>query len=456
MKNALLQNVVRFHVYETLQEHAPACLGDFEDAFGNWLRSERKPGADKDLVGRLSSGFAEILSRTTAPDPESVQVLLDSLFRGRKPPGEEITYLRDRLIANKNAYNSSLSGPLGNRKETNEPEIIGEDPSWLEIVKQAEKAARSDFPVLIVGETGVGKELIAQLIHSRSRWKSGECVFLNCAALPEGLIESELFGYEGGAFTGALRSGRKGWIKAADGGTLVLDEISELSPHAQAALLRTLQNGELQRIGGGVVQADFRLVSISNRPLEPEVESGSFRRDLFYRVAVIPLNPPPLRERNGDIMRLAEFFLERFKKRNRDYVDVNLSTSAIEALNKHRWEGNARELENVIARALVLCPEREIQSRHLVLGMAGAHQDSTESRHLKDRIERLDYSWSVRIPADRLAGFLLDHRDGITSSSYSKQFDCSESTARRHLDSLHTAGILDRRGEKRGRRYLLV
>lgn len=213
------------------------------------------------------------------------------------------------------------------------------------------KIAKSDYTITIYGETGTGKSLLAKAIHEYSNRKNAPFVWLNCAALPEHLIESELFGYEKGAFTGATQQ-KKGQLEMADKGTLFLDELSILSPSAQGKLLLALQEGEFQRVGGNrPIQVDVRIVAASNQPLKTMVERGEFRADLFYRLNVINLELPPLRERPEDIIPLTHYFISRYC--NTENVPL-LNPEVARKLLSYHWPGNIRELENVVKQALVL------------------------------------------------------------------------------------------------------
>ncbi len=234
-------------------------------------------------------------------------------------------------------------------------EIIGDHPSMQRLMKTVGQVAASRASVLIHGESGTGKELIAAAIHQNSKRKAGPFVRLNCAALAETLLESELFGHERGSFTGA-QGRREGRFKQADGGTLFLDEVSEIPQPLQVKLLRFLQEREFERVGGNeTIRVDVRIVAASNRDLASLVESGEFREDLFYRLNVIRLDVPPLRARKSDVPLLATHFLRRFARENDREID-GFTDEAMRALVTYPWPGNVRELENAIERAVVLCP----------------------------------------------------------------------------------------------------
>ncbi|RMF57593.1 MAG: sigma-54-dependent Fis family transcriptional regulator [Calditrichaeota bacterium] len=242
--------------------------------------------------------------------------------------------------------------------------IIGKSPKMQEVFETVEMVAPTNVTVLIQGASGTGKELIAKAIHRCSSRRDGPFIKTNCAAMPEGLIESELFGHEKGAFTGALRS-TKGRFEMADGGTLLLDEISEIKPSLQAKLLRVLQEKEFERVGNPeTLQVDVRVIATTNRDLTEEIKKGNFREDLFYRLNVVPITLPLLRERKEDIPLLVEHFIEKYARENgRDVTGI--ADEALEHLLQHDWPGNVRELENTIERAVVVCKEATIRRKHL-------------------------------------------------------------------------------------------
>ena len=232
-------------------------------------------------------------------------------------------------------------------------EIVGSSSALQRVLAQVAKVAQTDSTVLILGETGTGKELVARAIHKRSRRSTGAFIRVNCAAIPPSLIASELFGHEKGAFTGALQR-RLGRFEAADGGTIFLDEIGELPPEAQVSLLRVLQEREIERVGSShPIAVDVRVLAATNRDLEAAVERGTFREDLFYRLNVFPIRLPPLRERADDIPILVEYIVDRFAKRTGKTIR-NIEKQTLQRLTAYDWPGNVRELQNVIERAVVL------------------------------------------------------------------------------------------------------
>ncbi len=247
--------------------------------------------------------------------------------------------------------NRDLREALGKRYDL--PGIVAQSPKMQEALGMVERVAQTNSTVLICGESGVGKDLIARAIHQRSRRSRGPFLKINSTAIPENLLESELFGYEKGAFTGAATS-KPGKFELADGGTLFLDEIGDVPPPVQVKLLRVLQEREFERLGGTrTVKVDVRLVAATNRDLRAALEDGTFREDLYYRLNVVPINLPPLREHKEDIPALAEIFLRKYSESSGKKIDV-ISPAAMERLTQFHWPGNVRELENVIERAVVL------------------------------------------------------------------------------------------------------
>jgi two-component system nitrogen regulation response regulator NtrX len=233
------------------------------------------------------------------------------------------------------------------------PQMVGSSPAFLHAVDQASRVARSDARVLLLGESGTGKELLAAHIHKESPFASGPFVKVNCAAIPTELIESELFGHEKGAFTGATAP-RRGKFELADGGTLFLDEVADLQESAQAKLLRVLQEGEFQRVGGErTVRVNVRIISATNKALADMVVHNKLREDLYYRLSVVPIRVPPLRDRREDIRPLAEYFLSDFCTRN-NFRPKTFRDDVMAILNGYLWPGNIRELRNMVERMAIL------------------------------------------------------------------------------------------------------
>ena len=261
--------------------------------------------------------------------------------------------------------------------------FVFEDPATKKVLAVAKQVAPADASVLITGESGTGKEMVARYIHQNSRRYAKRLISVNCAAIPDNLLESELFGHEKGAFTGATTR-RIGKFEEADGGTLLLDEISEMEPRLQAKLLRVLQEREVDRVGGSrPIKVDIRLIATSNRDLPAEVSAGNFREDLFFRLNVVQLELPPLRERLGDLLPLSRLFIERYSAANSLPVKV-LHAEAFERLRSHRWPGNVRELENCIHRAVLLSRGEVIGPESILLPDAG-HDPAASAVEADDR-----------------------------------------------------------------------
>src|SRR6516165_1251037 len=246
--------------------------------------------------------------------------------------------------------NRSLRAQLAAEKRRT---LIGQSLPWRRTMDIVMQAAPSQATVLLLGESGTGKELLARAIHEASPRATGPFVPVNCAALPETMLEAELFGYEKGAFTGAVQR-HDGRFLQADCGTLFLDEIGEIPTHVQVKLLRVLQEGEVERLGGRTQKVDLRLVAATNQDLRAAVKDGRFREDLYYRLNVIALRVPPLRDRREDIPLLAEHFLQLYAAKNARHLG-GMSRAALDLLSRYEWPGNVRELENTIERAVVLC-----------------------------------------------------------------------------------------------------
>jgi Nif-specific regulatory protein len=303
---------------------------------------------------------------------------------------------RERLMIERNR----LEKELEERTETKHEGIswiIGDSPAIREVSEKVQLVARCNLPVLLCGESGTGKELIARAIHEYSLRKEQPYIRLNCAALSETVLESEIFGHDKGAFTGAIGM-RKGRFEMADGGTLFLDEIGEISATFQAKLLRVLQEGEFERVGGTrTLKVDVRLVTATNRNLEAAVIAGDFRSDLYYRISVVPIFLPALRERREDIAPLAREFLKRFNKEHG--VALSLSAGALEALSKHDFPGNVRELESCVRRTAALTKNPVLQAVDFELSNEGG--SSARGRSIPGR--RISGGGPIPFPASTSA-----------------------------------------------------
>jgi transcriptional regulator with GAF, ATPase, and Fis domain len=248
--------------------------------------------------------------------------------------------------------------------------LIGKAPAFESLLRSARMVAVTEVTALIIGETGTGKELMAQAIHAGSQRASKPFTAINCAALPEGLAESELFGHRRGAFSGAIND-HLGRFRAAEGGTVLLDEINELSPAIQAKLLRFLESGECQAVGDTRTHyCDVRIIAATNCDLNQRIQEGRFRQDLYYRLHVVPLEIPPLREREGDINRLLKHFCTYFSQRH-ELTSPHFNIAALRALNTYRWPGNVRELRNFCERMVVLLPGKTIEPQNLPFDVRG-------------------------------------------------------------------------------------
>jgi DNA-binding NtrC family response regulator len=301
-------------------------------------------GAVQSAVDAMRAGAAEYLTK-----PLNFEELLVVLTR---------VFDHQRLRSEARRMRQRLSERVARQN------IVGASPPMQRVFEVIEQVAPSKATVLLTGESGTGKELVAAAIHERSSRAQGPFVKLHCAALAESLLESELFGHERGAFTGAVAR-RDGRFLMADGGTLFLDEIGEITPSLQVKLLRFLQEHEFERVGGDqTIRVDVRIIAATNRDLREEVARGRFREDLYYRLNVVNVELPPLRDRKADVPSLARFFLDRFAKENGKNID-GFSPETVELLLSHEWPGNVRELENAIERAVVMATGAIVEPRQL-------------------------------------------------------------------------------------------
>ncbi len=299
--------------------------------------------------------------------------------------------LRQRVVEERRALeeeNSRLQEEL--RERFRPSNIIGNSKAMQDVYDMIANVSRSDATVLIRGESGTGKELVAHAVHYNSERAERPFVKVNCSALPESVIESELFGHERGAFTSAVAS-RKGRFELAAGGTIFLDEIGDLSATTQVKLLRVLQEREFERVGGNdTIRVNVRVIAATNRDLEDLLSRGLFREDLYYRLNVFPVHIPPLRDRRSDIMLLADHFVEKYAEQNRKAVR-RISTPAIDLLNNYHWPGNVRELENSIERAVLLTNDEVIHSHHLPPSLQSAESTNTRLHSsLPEALENLE------------------------------------------------------------------
>ena len=329
---------------------------------------------------------------------------VDRLFAGSSPLDADLRLLAiiSTLIAQKVALLDKIRKEqeqlrkenIRLRRELNKKysftSIIGNSRKMQEVFYLITQVAKSNANVLLLGESGTGKELVANAIHYNSLRHANPLVKVNCAALPENLVEAELFGYEKGAFTGANRE-KVGKFELANSGTIFLDEVGSLAFESQGKLLRVLQEKELERLGStSVIKVNVRLMAATNQDLASAVEAGAFREDLFYRLNVYPIYLPALREREADLLLLADHFLEKYSKEY-DKDIKRISTPAIDALTRYHWPGNVRELENCMERAVLLCDDQVIHSYHLPLTLQTAEDTGTQqAQSFEEAVERFE------------------------------------------------------------------
>lgn len=345
-------------------------------------------GSIDSAVTAMKEGASDYLRKPF--NPRDLIRLIEKQAR-EKQMADEYRLARDRLAA----YENKEFGDL-----------IGCSEAMRSLFQQIEEVARADVPVLITGETGTGKELVARAIHSHSSRASRPFVAINCGAIPEQLLESELFGHERGAFTDAVKA-RVGRLEMADQGTLFLDEVGEISAQMQVSLLRALDERSFLRVGGSrEVKSDFRLICATHRDMQALLKTGQMRSDFFYRISVMPLHIPPLRERGDDIILLARRFLKRFSHEIGRPVE-DFTPAAYRLLNRHNWTGNVRELMNVIERAVMVGRGAKIDAEDLsFLGSGpaapspGASLRDVEAKHIRQTLE--DCGWNISRAAEVL------------------------------------------------------
>jgi two-component system, NtrC family, response regulator HydG len=361
-----------------LAEDGPTALARVQESAPDILVTDlRMPGMDgiellrrareanPDLIVVLMTAFAEVETAVRAMQEGAEHYLTKPLQI------DELILVLRRALDRRTLRNEATELRARLKDRLRFDNIVGTSPAMQEVFNVVEQVAPTRATVLITGESGTGKELVAQAIHENSPRAAAPFVKLHCASLAETLLESELFGHEKGAFTGAAGR-REGRFKQADGGTLFLDEIGEISPAVQVKLLRFLQEKTFERVGGNeTIRVDVRIIAATNRDLASEVASGKFREDLYYRLNVVNIEMPPLRARPSDLLPLATHFLERFSKENGKRID-GFADDAVERITSYRWPGNVRELENIIERAVVLCDSATLTAKHLPAGVSAA------------------------------------------------------------------------------------
>ena len=352
-------------------------------------------GTIKSAVAAMKAGAVDYISKPF--DPEELLLTVDSILKER-------------------SANSRSSG-FSSEGEWVTDGLIGSCEQMQAVLRRIHRVAGTDATVLILGESGTGKELVARAIHNQSVRAEGPFVAVNCAAIPDTLIESELFGHEKGAFTGAVRR-HTGLVESADGGTLFLDEVGELPASAQARLLRVLQEQEVRHVGSNKTKhVNARVLAATHRDLPTMIQAGSFREDLFYRLRVVDIQIPPLRERGDDLAELAEYLLSKaLQKTGR--TSVEFGDDAMEAMDHHQWPGNVRELQNAIERAVILCEGAEITAEHLGLQVGSKPTEvatETEPTASSDEGSLVEY----------FRHFVLKHQDQLSETEIAKRLGIS-------------------------------
>lgn len=410
VKKLLERNSYVVDAAESVEEALDSCdLDDYQLLIVD-IRLPGKPGTE---MITLAKGVPVLIMTSYA----SVRSAVDAMKKGAadyiaKPfDHEELLLVIKRLLAQ--YRDARTAQALKSDLEQSYPVagMIGTCPAMLKVCGEIEKVAPTDASVLILGESGTGKELVARAIHERSRRNKAPFITVNCAAIPESLVESELFGHTRGAFTGAEKA-RTGMIQAADGGTLFLDEIGELPIGAQARLLRVLQDGEMRQIGSDhLQQVDIRLLAATNRNLKQMVQEGSFRSDLYFRLQVVEIILPPLRDREADVLSLAQELLQQTcKQLNRS--GLTLSEEALSAIHDYHWPGNVRELKNSIERAVILADGNEITTELLGIETVDADGASTADLSLEDYFKH----------------YVLAHQGTMTETELARKLGISRKT----------------------------
>lgn len=387
-------------------------LDDFDLVIAD-LRLPGPPGTD--IIAKCE-GVPVLIMTSYA----SVQSAVESMKMGAvdyiaKPfHHDEMVLLVNRILKQRRLarQNAALKSDL--QRAYPVAGVVGNCKAMQEVFERIHKVAPTSANVLILGESGTGKELVARAVHEHSTCHDAPLITVNCASIPEGLLESELFGHEQGAFTGAV-SMHQGLVEAADGGTLFLDEIGELPLSAQARLLRVLQEGEIRRVGSAHARkVDVRLIAATHRNLQQMVNEELFRSDLYYRLRVMEIHLPPLRERGKDVEALARFLLEKTRGRlNRPALEF--TPEALEAINRYHWPGNVRELENAIERAVILCDGTRIVPELLAIDLPGERPGAGEP-------DMHDMDLSLE---DYFRRFVLENQDKLTETELARRLGIS-------------------------------
>ena len=393
----------------------------------------RLPGAPGTELIKLAQGTPVLIMTSYA----SLRSAVDSMKMGAvdyiaKPfDHDEMLQAVARILSERQRGERGLTSVEQSPSSTGTPPsqatgelgIIGSCAPMQELYNKIRKVAPTDSNVLIQGESGTGKELVARALHNLSRRAKAPLISVNCAAIPETLIESELFGHEKGAFTGAS-AGRAGLVEAADGGTLFLDEIGELPLEAQARLLRVLQEGEIRRVGSVQSQkVDVRLIAATHRDLKALSKIGQFREDLYYRLHVISLRLPPLRERGNDVLEIAQSFLARQCQRM-EREPLHFASEAEQAIRQYSWPGNVRELENAIERAVILCEGPQISTELLGIDIEPDLEVDDDPFANSAAAVSLEPSEDLSLE-DYFQHFVLEHQDHMTETELARKLGIS-------------------------------
>ena len=369
-----LRRLLERHGYEVMESASMEQLGELEDLPGTVLiiADLRRPGAPGTDAINMLDGVPVLIMTSFA----SVRSAVDSMKQGAvdyiaKPfSHDEMLLSVERIVGENRIRRQNRALKLDIARAYPVAGMVGNSSAMQEVFARVDKVAPTDATVLVVGESGTGKELVARALHERSGRSGAPMITMNCAAIPSNLVESDMFGHEKGAFTGAVGA-QEGVIEAADGGTLFLDEIGELPLEAQSRLLRVLQDGEIRRVGAARTRrVDVRLVVATHRDLPKMVAESTFREDLYFRLRVVEIHLPPLRERDGDILELAEVLLAKSCERLHKALLI-LDSDARAAMQAYSWPGNVRELEHAIERAVILCDGEHIGVELLALDGAG-------------------------------------------------------------------------------------
>ena len=430
MPNILIiedEEVIRNAVKRLLERHGydVATAESVEHAESNHNLSDfnlilsdiRLPGAPGTEVMARAPGVPVLIMTAHASVRSAVEAMkLGAVDYIAKPfDHDELLMLVERTLKQSRCQRTNQALKSDVHREYPVAGMVGRCEAMREVCSRIEKVAPTDSTVLILGESGTGKELVARAVHEKSNRSDSPFVTVNCAAIPETLIESELFGYEKGAFTGA-DSSHMGLIESANGGTLFLDEIGELPQAAQARLLRVLQDGEIRRLGSEhIKRADIRLIAATNRDLKQAVQESHFRSDLYFRLRVFEFKLPPLRERGPDINELTQFLLTKIcKQLNRPALKV--ADDALNAIYSYHWPGNVRELENAIERAVILCDGETITTDLLAI-----EHDNVMPQTQTD----IDQDPSLK---NYFREFVLSHQDTLTETELAKKLGISRKT----------------------------